>query len=440
GHGDHLYAVAISPDGQTLATGSYDQKILIWNLKTGTRVRELTGHNGPVFDLAFHPKGEILASASGDRTVKLWNVKTGDRLETFTEPEKDQYTVAFRGDGKVLVAGGVDNRIRVWNISRTGKAGTNPLQYTRFAHEAPILRLMFSPDNRRLISSSEDQTIKLWETKSFTQQKTLKNQSDWAVALAVTTDNSRMFIGRLDGTLTQVSLDTKSSGGIAATPIRDEPLNPPGDASHAVAQMPETEPNNSPKQATVMTAPGSAAGVLSPEPGQSQDADFYRFSAKKGETWIIETNAARSKSPADTAIDVLHPDGTPVERLLLRAVRDSYITFRPIDSTQDQVRVKNWEEMQLNQFLYMGGEVTKLFRMPQGPDSGFQFYKSRGKRRLYFDSSATIHALGDPVYIVEPYVAGSELIDNGLPVFPVYFSNDDDAERKLGTDSLLTFT
>jgi hypothetical protein len=78
--------------------------------------------------------------------------------------------------------------------------------------------------------------------------------------------------------------------------------------------------------------------------------------------------------------------------------------------------------------------------MPQGPDSGFQFYKSQGKRRLYFDSSATIHALGEPVYIVEPYAPGVKLIENGLPVFPLYYSNDDDADRKLGTDSQLTFT
>lgn len=440
GHGDHLYAVAISPDGRTLATGSYDQKILLWNLKSGKQIRALTGHNGPVFDLAFHPKGKILASASGDRTIKLWNTETGNRLETFTEPEKEQYTVAFRGDGKHLVAGGVDNRIRVWRIGRMGKAGTNPLLYTRFAHEAPILRLVFSPDNRRLVSSSEDQTIKFWETQSFTQQKTLKDQSDWPVALGVAADNSRLFIGRLDGTLTQVPLKTKTSGGVAAAPIEREPLNPLESPGQAVAQVREMEPNNSPKQAVALSIPGSVAGVLNPGKGQSQDADFYRFSARKGETWIIETNASRAKSPADTAIDVLYPDGSPVERLRLRAVRDSFITFRPIDSSQDQVRVKNWEEMQLNQFMYLGGEVTRLYRMPQGPDSGFQFYKSKGKRRLYFDTSGIIHALGDSVYIVEPYAPGSELIDNGLPVFPLYYANDDDAERKLGTDSKLTFT
>ena len=434
GHGDNLFAAAISPDGKTLATGSYDQKILVWNLETKQPVRELTGHNGPVFDLAFHPQGTILASASGDRTVKLWNVQTGERLETFSEPEKDQYTVAFRKDGRHLAAGGVDHRIRVWRISKTGKAGTNRLLDTRFAHEAPILRIVFSPDGRRLISSSEDRTIKLWDTKTYTLQKTLKDQSDWAVSLAVAADNSQFFIGRLDGSLTNVPLKTNTSGGMTAKPLTREPGHLPSPARHwpAVAEIRETEPNNSPRQAVPLSVPGTVTGVLQPASGQSQDADFYQFEAKQGETWIIETVAAQSGSPADTAIDVLHPNGEPVERVLLRAVRDSSITFRPIDSTQDQVRVTNWEEMQLNQYMYLAGEVTKLFRMPQGPDSAFLFYKSAGKRRLYFDTSATIHALDEPVYIVEPYAPGTRLIDNGLPVFPVYYSNDDDAERKLG--------
>ena len=441
GHGDNLFAVAISPDGKTLATGSYDQKILLWNLESGKTVRELTGHNGPVFDLAFHPNGAILASASGDRTVKLWNVQTGDRLETFSEPEKDQYTVAFRQDGRVLAAGGVDHRIRIWQISKTGKAGTNRLLYTRFAHEAPILRLVFSPDDRRLISSSEDRTIKLWETKNFTLQKTLKNQSDWPVSLAVAADNSEFYIGRLDGSLTNVPLETKTAGGQTAKPLAREPGHlPAGEHWPAVAEIRETEPNNSPQQALPLSVPGTVAGVLKPAGGQSQDADFYQFEAKQGETWIIETNASQSGSPADTEIAVLHEGGEPVERVLLRAVRDSSITFRPIDSTQDQVRVTNWEEMQLNQYMYLAGEVTRLFRMPQGPDSAFLFYKSAGKRQLYFDTSATIHALGEPVYIVEPYAPGTKLIDNGLPLFRVDYANDDDAERKLGTDSRLTFT
>jgi hypothetical protein len=151
-------------------------------------------------------------------------------------------------------------------------------------------------------------------------------------------------------------------------------------------------------------------------------------------------DAARRGSPVDTKIEVLHADGKPVERLLLQAVRDSRINFRAINSDAEDVRVDNWQEMELEQFMYLQGEVCKIFRMPQGPDSGFQFYSFKGKRRDYFDTSAAAHALDEAIYIVEPHPPGTKLLPNGLPTFPVYYANDDDADRELGTDSRLLFT
>jgi hypothetical protein len=95
--------------------------------------------------------------------------------------------------------------------------------------------------------------------------------------------------------------------------------------------------------------------------------------------------------------------------------------------------------MELNQYLYLQGEVCRIFRMPQGPDSGFQFYNSRGKRLDYFNTSPVAHALDEAAYIVEPHPPGSKLAPNGLPVFTLYYNNDDDGERKLGSDSRLLF-
>jgi hypothetical protein len=121
-------------------------------------------------------------------------------------------------------------------------------------------------------------------------------------------------------------------------------------------------------------------------------------------------------------------------------VRNSAITFRSISSDTADCRVENWEEMELNEYLYLNGEVVRLFRAPQGPDSGFLFYSLNGKRRSYFDTSATAHALDEPCYIVEAHKPGTKLVANGLPAFPVYYANDDDSDRKLGTDSRIHFT
>ncbi len=201
------------------------------------------------------------------------------------------------------------------------------------------------------------------------------------------------------------------------------------------AEVAEAEPNDTPPSATSIQVPGAANGRLS----KSTDTDHFRFDAKKGQRWVIETMASRRGSPADTKIEVLHPDGRPVERLWLQAVRDSSVTFRGIDSNNPDVRLVNWEEMELNQWLYLGGEVCRLFRAPRGPDAGFLLY-NRGGRLTYFDTSPVAHPLDEPAYIVEPHPPGAQFVPNGLPVFKLAFANDDDGERKLGTDSRVNFT
>lgn len=203
----------------------------------------------------------------------------------------------------------------------------------------------------------------------------------------------------------------------------------------ATPELLEAEPNDTPASATSIQVPGSANGHLS----KATDADHFRFDAKKGQRWVIETMAARRGSPADTKIEVLHTDGRPVERLWLQAVRDSSVTFRGIDSNNPDVRLVNWEEMELNQFLYLGGEVCRLFRAPRGPDAGFLLY-NRGGRLAYFDTSPVAHPLDEPAYIVEPHPPGAQFVPNGLPVFKLAYANDDDGERKLGTDSRVNFT
>jgi len=103
------------------------------------------------------------------------------------------------------------------------------------------------------------------------------------------------------------------------------------------------------------------------------------------------------------------------------------------------VRLDNWEEMELTEYLYFNGDVMRLFRMPQGPDSDMLMYLSAGKRRAYFDTTAVGHALDEQGFIVEPRPPGARLVATGLPSFTLNYENDDDGERKLGSDSKLHF-
>ncbi len=216
-------------------------------------------------------------------------------------------------------------------------------------------------------------------------------------------------------------------------------------------QIEEKEGNDDVKTAQIVTLPATVNGRLvrseailasadGKMPSLPGDTDHFAFDAKKGQTWIIETLAAQAGSPADTKIDILHADGQPVKRVMLQAVRDSYVNFRSVDANNPDIRLQNWEEMELNEFAYLNGDVMKIFRMPRGPDGGCFFYINGGKRRAYFDTSATSHSLDEPCYIVEPRSIGSQIVPNGLPIFTLNYSNDDSGDRKLGSDSRLTFT
>ena len=443
GHRDTIYSAQLNPDGNILATASYDRDAITWDVSDGQPLKIFSGHNDPIYSLSFSPNGKLITTASGDRTIKLWDVATGQRLDTFSQPAKDQTTVAFSPDGRFVAAGGADARIRIWQISETGREGTNPILYARFAHEGPILKLAYSPDGRLMASSSEDLRIKIWETKTYTQVAVLERQSDWASALAFSPDNRQLVVGRMNGEHQIYFVDpawVEPKNDLLRLGESQNPIITTNGLSEPLQQITEMEPNDSPSNATRLSFPCVAKGELKVLNGTQPDIDLYQIEAKKGDNIVLETTAARTGSEADTKLEVLHADGTPVLQALLQAVRDSWVNFRPIDSSSPDVRLEFWEEMDLNQFVYLSGEVCKTFRAPQGPDSGYSLYSIGGKRRNYFNTSATGHAKDEPAYIVEAFAPNSKIIENGLPVFPLYFSNDDDGDRKYGKDSRLTFT
>ncbi|NET74532.1 MAG: WD40 repeat domain-containing protein, partial [Sphaerospermopsis sp. SIO1G2] len=111
-----VYSVIYNPDGKTLASGSYDETIKLWNVETGKEIRTFKGHNDPVTSVIYNPDGKILASGSRDKTIKLWDIETGQEILSLSGHNSDVSSVSFSPDGKTLASGSEDKTIKLWNF------------------------------------------------------------------------------------------------------------------------------------------------------------------------------------------------------------------------------------------------------------------------------------------------------------------------------------
>ena len=177
GHSDTVCSVAISPDGQTLASGSADKTIRLWPLSGGQHHRILTGHSGWVNSVAISPDAHTLVSGSTDSTIKLWNLQTGELLRTLAGHSSAVLSVAISADGEILASGSRDGTIKLWNL-HTGEILHN------LSGRSPVA---FSPDGKTLVSGGNGSTVKIWRQMLNGDESTLNSvpSGEWWEVLSV---------------------------------------------------------------------------------------------------------------------------------------------------------------------------------------------------------------------------------------------------------------
>ncbi|WP_341525448.1 serine/threonine-protein kinase [Nostoc sp. UHCC 0302] len=208
GHSQAVKSVSFSPDGKTLATASDDKTIKLWHSKTFEEICTLFGHSHAVKSVAFHPNEQILASGSWDKTIKLWDINTGTEICTLIGHKLQVNSVAFSPQGKLLASASCDRTIRLWQIAAledSDKEFKNRPCYsllsTLSGHAWTVLTVAFSPDGKILATGSDDNTIKLWKVSTGQLISTLSDHSWSVVAVAFTADGETLISASWDKTI-----------------------------------------------------------------------------------------------------------------------------------------------------------------------------------------------------------------------------------------------
>lgn len=237
GHCAAVYAVAFRPDGERMASASFDHTIKIWNANSGRAMKTFTGHRDKVLALAYSSDGRQLASAGLDGTIRLWDTAAGReraclssrnacvQAVAFTpdgkrsiacgdagvaevwrtedgelertirvEPERmPLYAVAVSPNGRLLAVAGFDGRIRLHDLA------TGQLRRICQGHADAVYGLAFSPDGDRLVSGSVDRTVRCWQVATGEESACLDGHRGAVYQVGFSADGRRLVSSGTDG-------------------------------------------------------------------------------------------------------------------------------------------------------------------------------------------------------------------------------------------------
>jgi tetratricopeptide (TPR) repeat protein len=160
-HPAWVNTVAFSPDGKTFLTGSDDNFARLWDLE-GNLLQVFRGHWDWIYTVAFSPDGEKILTVSDDLTFRIWDLE-GNQIQVYDEYEFYVNNATFSEDGKKILTGSEDMTARIWDLEG------NLLQIFR-GHNCQVSSVAFHPDGKRIITGSCDKTVRIWNLKQTLEE------------------------------------------------------------------------------------------------------------------------------------------------------------------------------------------------------------------------------------------------------------------------------
>ncbi|GHO47210.1 NB-ARC domain-containing protein [Ktedonospora formicarum] len=182
-HTDTTFILVFSPDERTLATGSWDGTVKLWDLQSGILLWT-QWHAGPIFSAVFSPDGQTLASGGDDAVIQFWDVSSGRKVQMVPHPGP-VFALAWSPNGQLVASSTFDGSIRLWQMQRSQPPPCNSVLR---GHTNWVFSLSFAPDSIHLASSSWDRTVKVWDVVNVRLCSTLTGHTQQVDAVAWSPD------------------------------------------------------------------------------------------------------------------------------------------------------------------------------------------------------------------------------------------------------------
>jgi WD40 repeat protein len=201
----YVMDVAFSPDDAYALSASCGEinvygdctrgQIILWSVETGGLRGTFNGHKDTVWAVAFSPDGTKVLSGSQDETARLWDVETREQLQLFGLHDATVMDVAFAPDGVRLLTSSADDTVRLWT---TDPAEPVTILETLRGHEELVIAVAFSPDGQLAVSGSKDETLRLWDLQTGDAIATLTSGDDTVTDVAFSPDGTLVAAASLD--------------------------------------------------------------------------------------------------------------------------------------------------------------------------------------------------------------------------------------------------
>ncbi|CAJ0761903.1 6533_t:CDS:2 [Entrophospora sp. SA101] len=206
GHDDSVVSVSFSKDGQYVATGGMDGKIMVWKVENGQHVATLEGPNEITW-LDWHPKGNVILAGTAESTIWMWQIPSGNFMNLFAGHSASVTAGQFTPDGKKIVTGSEDSSLIVWDPKNATSIFKLSNDDSRFHHEG-ITSLAINKENSLVLTGSMDHSAKLINLTNGHIIGSFENHTDSIETVGFSDISSLAATGSVDNKLNIWDLTT----------------------------------------------------------------------------------------------------------------------------------------------------------------------------------------------------------------------------------------